>query len=180
MVYLGRALLRAGLLAADLDDEVDSLRVAVVVDAMELIGGAVDRASSGNGYGRRVGDELQRALAEEHHLGVRVAMRRMRRLAGVELGLVDFDVRNAGDQAVKNLVPCYPRLAGVAWRGGDGLTDGERGAVGGGWRLGYGLRSLGSGVQRMQKRQQGKALTKVTTREGAHADDGSAGSMELA
>lgn len=146
-------LLRAGLLAADLYDEVDSLCIPVVVDAMELIGGAVDRASCGDGYRWGVGDEFERALAEEHHLGVWMTMWRVGRLTRSELGLVDFDVRNAGDQTVKNLVSCYPRLAGVAWCRGDCLAGREQRAVSDGWRLGYGLRCLGRGVQRVQKRQ---------------------------
>jgi hypothetical protein len=157
---------------ADLHDEVDGLRVAVVVDAVELIGRAVNGASCSDGYRWRIGDELQRALAQEHHLGVWMAVRRMWRFTGIELRLMDFDMRNAGDQAVENLVSRDPWVAGVARLGGDRLTGGQRNTIGRGCSLRCRLRCLGVGAQRMQKGQQGQALAEVATRECIHADDG--------
>ena len=114
------------MLAADLDDEVHRLGIAIVVDAVELIGSAVDGASCGDGHGRGIGDELQRALAQEHQLGVRMAVRRVGSFAGIEFGLVDFDVGDAWDQAVEDLVAGDAGLAGVAGLGGDPLAGGER------------------------------------------------------
>lgn len=86
----------------ELDDEIRRAVGADVADAVRFVRRLEDEATGLDNVGFVALQRRQRAFLDDHQLLVRVVMRRMRRLAGIERGDVDFQIRERGRGRVAN------------------------------------------------------------------------------
>jgi hypothetical protein len=162
-------------LDADGDDEVVGRGSAGILETVEDVGGGEDDIARAGGLGDAVVEELKLARADEQQLGVGVAMRRVRHLAGGEHGLVNLDELARGEGAGEDMAAAA--AVGVVGDGervvgeDDGLGELAVRARGGSGRwggLGLGGEAAGDGAE---SREGGEGNTEITTSQIFHGGD---------
>jgi hypothetical protein len=150
------------LLHANRYDEVVRGSIADVFQAVQDAGRGEDDAARFDQAVLEVTCDLQSAIADQEKLGVRMAVRWVRHLAGRERGLVHFDILARSEIAVDHR-PGLAAVRGRLWR--ERVERKEPGMnqlwfSGSGVRFGLGFERLGQGCQTAQS---GQGETKIAT-----------------